>query len=160
MEKLIMQFMCSSLQKNFNKLQPSIPHMGLQSPILSTFLQPLMQCILTNQHFPTAAERSIKYTRLHRQTRIARRIVIGSLHWLSQHLHTYKNGQNSPRKLAHQCYSITVSHPLYGMKRKAFLPMWDSPKPKMTTSVAYEDINNVNGIFLFFLFFFFWDFSF
>ena len=91
MEKLIMQFMCSSLQENFNKLQPSIPHMGLQSPILATFLQPLMQCILTNQHLPTAAERSIKYTRLHRQTRIARRIVIGSLHWLSQHLHTYKN---------------------------------------------------------------------
>ena len=136
MEKLIMQFMCSSLQENFNKLQPSIPHMGLQSPILSTFLQPLMQCILNNQHFPIAAERSIKYTRLHRQTRIARRIVIGSLHWLSQHLHTYKNGQNSPGKLAHQWYSITIGHPLYGMKRKAFLPMQDTPKPKMTTSAT------------------------
>ena len=27
-------------------------------------------------------------------------------------------------------------HALYGMKRKAFLPMWDSPKPKMTTSAT------------------------
>ena len=29
-----------------------------------------------------------------------------------------------------------IGHPLYGMKRKAFLLMWDSPKPKMTTSAT------------------------
>ena len=56
---------------------------------------------------------------------------------------TLSLGKNCPHNKPNKWYYITIGHPLYGIKRKTFLPMWAFPKSQkwlQLQHLVYEKI--------------------